>query len=384
MALRKKNEFLSILNGFVIDAPQPSNINYWWNIGSLLALCLVIQILTGVFLAMHYSSNIELAFLSVEHIMRDVNYGWAIRYCHSNGAAFFFIFVYMHMARGIYYGSYKAPRSMVWYIGVIIFLLMIITGFLGYCLPYGQMSHWGATVITNLVTAVPVIGQSIAEFLWGGTSVSNPTIQRFFSLHYLLPFILAALSLMHLIAKDRDGSSNPLGIIGTIDCLPMHPYFMFKDLITIFVFLLIYSIVVFYFPNALGDVDNYIEGNPLVTPSAIVPEFYLLPFYAILRSIPSKLGGVVVMIAAILILLLLPLLDRSIVRGNTFRVISKMGYFFFICNFLLLAGLGAQHIEVPFVLMSQIATILYFSYFIIFIPVISILENILFYISSSR
>lgn len=289
MPIRKNNEFLSLVNGYVIDSPQPSNINYWWNLGSLLALCLVIQILTGVFLAMHYSSNIELAFLSVEHIMRDVNYGWAIRYCHANGASFFFIFVYMHMARGIYYGSYKAPRSMVWYIGVIIFLLMIITGFLGYCLVYGQMSHWGATVITNLVTAVPVIGQSIAEFIWGSSSVSNPTIQRFFSLHYLLPFILAALSIMHIMAKELHGSNNPLGITSNIDAIPMHPYFIFKDLITIFVFLLVYSTMVFYFPNALGDVENYIEGNPLVTPAAIVPEFYLLPFYAILRSIPSKL-----------------------------------------------------------------------------------------------
>lgn len=292
MPIRKNNEFLSLVNGYVIDSPQPSNINYWWNLGSLLALCLVIQILTGVFLAMHYSSNIELAFLSVEHIMRDVNYGWAIRYCHANGASFFFIFVYMHMARGIYYGSYKAPRSMVWYIGVIIFLLMIITGFLGYCLVYGQMSHWGATVITNLVTAVPVIGQSIAEFIWGSSSVSNPTIQRFFSLHYLLPFILAALSIMHIMAKELHGSNNPLGITSNIDAIPMHPYFIFKDLITIFVFLLVYSTMVFYFPNALGDVENYIEGNPLVTPAAIVPEFYLLPFYAILRSIPSKLLGV--------------------------------------------------------------------------------------------
>lgn len=251
-------------------------------------------------------------------------------------------------------------------------------------MPYGQMSHWGATVITNLVTAIPVIGQSIAEFLWGGTSVSNPTIQRFFSLHYLLPFILVALSIMHIIAKDTHGSSNPLGITCTIDCLPMHPYFIFKDLITIFVFLLIYSIIVFYYPNSLGDVENYIEGNPLVTPSAIVPEFYLLPFYAILRSIPSKLLGVLTMILAILILLVLPILDRSIVRGNTFRVISKIFYFFFLCNFILLGLLGAVHIEVPFIFMGQIATVLYFAHFLVFIPIISMLENILFYISSNN
>lgn len=382
MAIRKRNEFLGLMNSYFIDSPQPSNLSYWWNLGSLLGLCLIIQILTGVFLAMHYSSNIELAFLSVEHIMRDVNYGWAIRYCHANGASFFFIFVYMHIAKGIYYGSYKSPRSMVWYIGVIIFLIMIITGFLGYCLVYGQMSHWGATVITNLVTAIPLIGTNIAEFIWGASSVSNATLQRFFSLHYLFPFLLAALILMHLLALHTNGSSNPLGITGNMDRIPFHPYFVFKDLITVFVFLLVYSIMVFYYPNMLGDVENYIAANPLVTPTAIVPEFYLLPFYAILRSIPNKLLGVVFMLAAILILLLLPTLDKSIIRGNTFRILSKLFYGFFICNFLLLGVLGAQHIEAPYILLGQISTMLYFAHFLIFIPLISILENTLFYINS--
>ena len=278
----------------------------------------------------------------------EVNYGWVVRYCHSNGAAFFFIFVYAHMARGLYYGSYRSPRIAVWYIGVIIFLLMIITGFLGYCLVYGQMSHWGATVITNLVTAIPLIGQSIAEFIWGSSSVSNPTIQRFFSLHYLLPFILAAVSCLHLLALHVHGSSNPLGITGNIDRIPMAPYFLFKDLITIFVFLLVYSILVFYFPNALGDTDNYIEGNPLVTPAAIVPEFYLLPFYAILRSIPSKLFGVITMLAAILILLIMPIVDTSRIRGNQFRPLMKFFFWVFVVNFFILMWIGSQHPEYPF------------------------------------
>lgn len=384
MAIRKSNPFLTIVNSYVIDSPEPSNINYWWNLGSLLACCLVIQLATGIFLAMHYSSNLELAFLSVQHIMIDVNYGWLIRYAHSNGAGFFFIFVYMHMARGIYYGSYRRPRIALWTIGVIIFLLMIITAFLGYCLVYGQMSHWGATVITNLVTAIPYLGQPIAEFIWGGSSVANPTIQRFFSLHYLLPFIIAAFGCIHILALHIHGSSNPLGITGKIDRIPMHPYFIFKDTITIFAFLFAYFFLISYYPEYLGDPENNIPGNPLVTPQAIVPEFYLLPFYAILRSIPSKLLGVLAMLAAILVLLALPFVDFSIIRGNAFKVISKILYGFFIVNFLLLGALGAMHIEVPFILLSQIATIFYFSYFIILLPAVSILENVLFYLSIKR
>nr|YP_008474897.1 apocytochrome b [Diddensiella santjacobensis]AGS44126.1 apocytochrome b [Diddensiella santjacobensis] len=379
MSLRKNNDILALFNSYVIDSPQPSNINYWWNLGSLLAICLVLQICTGIFLAMHYSSNIQLAFYSVDHIMRDVHYGWVLRYCHSNGASFFFIFIYIHMARGMYYGSYKAPKVLVWYVGVIIFLLLIITGFLGYTLVYGQMSHWGATVITNLCTAIPVIGDSIANFIWGGSSVSNPTIQRFFSIHYLLPFLLAAIACIHLLALHTNGSGNPLGITSNIDRIPMHPYYIFKDLITIVVFLLVYSTIVFYYPNIMGDAENYIEGNPLVTPSAIVPEFYLLPFYAILRSIPSKLLGVLAMVAAILILLILPIVDVSIIRGNAFKILSKFIYYIFICNFLLLGVLGAQHIEIPYIFLGQICTIVYFSYFIVLLPGISILENILYY-----
>jgi len=384
MALRKKNAFLSLANSYLIDSPQPSTISYWWNIGSLLGLCLVIQLGTGIFLAMHYSSNLELAFISVEHIMRDVSSGWALRYCHANGAAFFFILIYAHMARGLYYGSYKSPRVALWVIGVIIFLLLIITGFLGYVLPMGQMSLWGATVITNLMSAIPYIGMDLVEFIWGGSSVGNPTLQRFFALHYLLPFVLAALVIMHLIALHEHGSSNPLGITGNIDRLPFSPYFVFKDLITVFVFLTVYSSFVFFSPNSLGHPDNYIPANPMVTPASIVPEFYLLPFYAILRAIPSKLGGVVAMVAAILILMILPISDRSIVRGNAFKVLSKILYGLFICNFLLLGLLGSQHIEVPYVALGQFATVFYFSYFIILLPCITMLENILFYISQQN
>ena len=292
MKLLKTHPFLSLVNSYVIDSPSPSNISYLWNYGSLLGVVLVIQIATGVTLAMHYVPHVDLAFISVEHIMRDVNYGWMIRYFHANGAAFFFIFIYIHMAKGLYYGSYKAPRVMLWSIGVIIFLLLIITGFLGYVLPYGQMSFWGATVITNLMSAIPWIGNDFVEFLWGGFSVGNPTLNRFFSLHYLLPFILAALVIMHLIALHEHGSNNPLGITSNVDRIRFHPYYTFKDLVGLFVFFFLFAYFVFFNPNFFGESDNYIPANPLVTPISIVPEFYLLPFYAILRSIPHKLLGV--------------------------------------------------------------------------------------------
>lgn len=384
MSFRKSNIYLNLLNSYMIDSPQPSSINYWWNLGSLLGLCLVIQICTGIFLAMHYSSNIELAFSAVEHIMRDVQGGWFIRYAHANGASFFFICMYIHIGKGLYYGSYRAPRTLVWNVGVIIFVLTMAAAFLGYCCVYGQMSHWGATVITNLFSAIPFIGNDIVSWLWGGFSVSNPTIQRFFAFHYLVPFIIAAFVIMHFMALHTHGSSNPLGVTGNLDRLPMHGYFIFKDLITVFVFLTVYSSFVFFSPNSLGHPDNYIPANPMVTPASIVPEFYLLPFYAILRAIPSKLGGVVAMVAAILILMILPISDRSIVRGNAFKVLSKILYGLFICNFLLLGLLGSQHIEVPYVALGQFATVFYFSYFIILLPCITMLENILFYISQQN
>jgi len=376
MRVLKNHPFLKMVNSYVIDSPQPSNISYLWNFGSLLAFCLVIQIITGVTLAMHYNPSVLEAFNSVEHIMRDVNNGWLIRYLHSNTASAFFFLVYLHIGRGLYYGSYKNPRILVWTIGTIIFIIMIATAFLGYVLPYGQMSLWGATVITNLMSAIPWVGQDIVEFIWGGFAVNNATLNRFFALHFLLPFVLAALALMHLIAlHDTVGSNNPLGISGNYDRLPFSPYFIFKDLITIFIFIFILSIFVFFIPNILGDSENYVMANPMQTPPAIVPEWYLLPFYAILRSIPNKLLGVIAMFSAILILLIMPFTDLSKSRGIQFRPLSKIAFFIFISNFLILMQLGAKHVESPFIEFGQISTIIYFSYFLIIIPLISLFEN---------
>jgi len=347
-----------------------------WNFGSLLAVCLIIQIVTGVTLAMHYNPSVLEAFNSIEHIMRDVNNGWLIRYLHSNTASAFFFLVYCHIGRNLYYGSYRAPRTMVYTIGIVIFLVMIITAFLGYVLPYGQMSLWGATVITNLMSAIPWIGQDVVEFIWGGFSVNNATLNRFFALHFVLPFVLAALVLMHMITlHDKAGSGNPLGIGANYDRITFAPYFLFKDLITIFVFIIVLSLFVFFMPNALGDSENYVKANPMQTPPAIVPEWYLLPFYAILRSIPNKLLGVVAMIAAILILLLMPFTDVSKYRGIQFRPLSKIAFYVFIANFLVLMQLGAKHVESPFIEFGQISTVLYFAHFLIIVPCVSLLEN---------
>jgi ubiquinol-cytochrome c reductase cytochrome b subunit len=376
MIIFKSHPLLKLVNSYVIDSPQPSNLSYLWNFGSLLAFCLVIQIITGVTLAMHYNPSVLEAFNSVEHIMRDVNNGWLIRYLHSNTASAFFFLVYLHMGRGLYYGSYRSPRTLVWTLGTIIFLLMIVTAFLGYVLPYGQMSLWGATVITNLMSAIPWIGQDIVEFLWGGFSVNNATLNRFFALHFVLPFVLAALVLMHLIAlHDSAGSGNPLGVSGNYDRLPFAPYFLFKDLITIFIFIIILSVFVFFMPNVLGDSENYVMANPMQTPPAIVPEWYLLPFYAILRSIPNKLLGVIAMFSSLLILLIMPITDLSKLRGIQFRPLSKIAFFVFIANFLILAQLGAKHVESPFIELGQISTVLYFSHFLIIMPIISLIEN---------
>ncbi|CEG84807.1 Putative Cytochrome b [Rhizopus microsporus] len=377
MKLLKSHSLLSLANSYVIDSPQPSNLNYAWNFGSLLALCLGIQIVTGVTLAMHYTPNIDLAFISVEHIMRDVNYGWMIRYLHANTASFFFLFVYLHIGRGLYYGSYKAPRALPWSIGVIILILMMATAFLGYVLPWGQMSLWGATVITNLLSAIPWIGKDLVEFIWGGFSVDNATLNRFFSLHYLLPFILAALAVMHLLTLHEHGSSNPLGITANADRIYMHPYYSFKDLITIFLFFLVLALFLFYAPNKLGHPDNYIPANPMQTPASIVPEWYLLPFYAILRSIPDKLGGVIAMFGSLLILLAMPLLDVSRIRGSAFRPLMKFSFWLLVVDFLLLLWLGSQHVEEPFITLGQYATAFYFSWFLILVPAIGIIENTL-------
>ncbi len=378
MRILKSHPLLKLVNSYLIDASQPSNISYLWNFGSLLLCCLVVQIITGVTLAMHYNPSVLEAFNSVEHIMRDVNNGWLIRYLHSNTASAFFFLVYLHIGRGIYYGSYRAPRTLVWAIGTVILIVMMATAFLGYVLPYGQMSLWGATVITNLISAIPWIGQDIVEFIWGGFSVNNATLNRFFALHYLLPFILVALVLMHLIAlHDTAGSSNPLGISGNYDRITFAPYYLFKDLVTIFIFIFVLSLFVFFMPNVLGDSENYIMANPMQTPAAIVPEWYLLPFYAILRSIPNKLLGVIAMFSAILAIMLLPVTDLGRSKGLQFRPLSKFAFWVFVVNFLILMKLGACHVESPFIELGQLSTALYFSYFVLIVPVVSLIENTL-------
>jgi len=378
MRILKSHPVLRMVNSYVIDSPQPSNLSYLWNFGSLLAFCLIIQIITGVTLAMHYNPSTLEAFNSIEHIMRDVNNGWLIRYLHSNTASAFFFLVYLHIGRGLYYGSYKSPRTLTWVIGTIILIVMMATAFLGYVLPYGQMSLWGATVITNLMSAIPWIGQDIVEFIWGGFSVNNATLNRFFSLHFVLPFVLAALALMHLIVlHDTVGSGNPLGVSGNYDRIPFSPYYIFKDLITIFLFIIVLSIFVFFMPNVLGDSENYVMANPMQTPPAIVPEWYLLPFYAILRSIPNKLLGVIAMFSALLILLIMPFSDISRSRGVQFKPLSKIVFYVFVANFLILMQLGAKHVESPFIEFGQISTVLYFSYFLIIVPLVTYIENTL-------
>ncbi|CAK7919988.1 cytochrome b (mitochondrion) [[Candida] anglica] len=382
MTIRKTNPYLSLANSYLMDSPQPSSMNYWWNLGSLTGLCLVMQMLSGMFLAMHYSSHMELAFSSVEHMMRDVNAGWLMRYMHANGASFFFMCMYLHIGKALYYGSYKTPRTLAWTMGVMMLVLTMATAFMGYCLVYGQMSHWGATVMTNLLSAMPFLGNDMVPFMWGGFSVSNPTMQRFFALHYLLPFMLAALVVMHFMALHVHGSGNPVGMSGNMDRMPMHSYFMFKDLMTVFVFMFMFSLFMYFSPNTLGHADNYMPGNAMVTPASWVPEWYLLPFYAMLRSMPDKLGGVMAMFAALLMLLMLPITDRSVMRGNTFKVLSKFLFYLFVFNFILLGNLGQMHVEVPFIELGQYATVFYFSYYLVIVPVISTMENILFYIGS--
>jgi len=378
MRLLKSHPILRLANSYLVDSPQPINLSYSWNFGSLLGFCLIIQIVTGVTLAMHYNPSVVEAFNSVEHIMRDVNNGWLIRYLHSNTASAFFFLVYLHIGRGMYYGSYRAPRTLVWTIGTVIFILMMATAFLGYVLPYGQMSLWGATVITNLMSAIPWVGQDIVEFIWGGFSVNNATLNRFFSLHFVLPFVLAALVLMHLIVlHDTAGSGNPLGVSGNYDRIPFAPYYIFKDLITIFLFIFVLSLFVFFMPNVLGDSENYVMANPMQTPAAIVPEWYLLPFYAILRSIPNKLLGVIAMFSAILILLLLPITDVSRSRGMQFRPLSKLAFYVFVSNFLILMKLGAKHVESPFIELGQLSTVFYFLYFSVIMYSITLIENTL-------
>jgi len=370
-----KDALLSFIDSHIIDYPTPINLNYLWSFGSTAGICLVIQILTGIFLAMHYCPHIDLAFNSVEHIMTDVKYGWLIRYIHANGASMFFIVVYCHIFRGLYYGSYIYPRGRLWASGVIIFLLMMATAFMGYVLPWGQMSFWGATVITNLFSAVPFVGPSIVEWLWGGFSVGNATLNRFFSLHYLMPFVIAGLVIVHLALLHNEGSNNPLGINTNTDNIPFYPYFYVKDLFAFFILALVFSFFVFFYPNVLGHSDNYIPANPLSTPAHIVPEWYFLPFYAILRSIPDKLGGVVAMISAILVLLLLPVINTSKVRSSKFRPIFGIAYWFLVSDFLILGWIGQKPVESPYIEIGMGATVFYFVFLLILVPLIGIIES---------
>ena len=370
-----KDYILSILDNHIIDYPTPINITYAWSFGALAGICLVVQIVTGIFLAMHYTPHIDLAFSSVEHIMRDVNNGWLIRYMHANGASMFFIVVYSHIFRGLYYGSYMTPRELLWCSGVLIFLLMMATAFLGYVLPWGQMSFWGATVITNLFSAIPFAGPAIVEWLWGGFSIDNATLNRFFSLHFILPFAIAGLVIAHIALLHRDGSNNPLGIDSRSDSIPFYPYAYVKDLFSLIVFIVFFSIFLFYFPNLLGHPDNYIPADPMSTPAHIVPEWYFLPFYAILRSIPDKLGGVAAMGCAIVILFFLPFINTSEVRSSTFRPIYRKLFWFIFADFLLLGWIGQEIVETPYVQIGQIATVFYFFYFLVLIPFVGLLET---------
>jgi len=372
-----KIKLMTVINDHLIDYPTASNISYLWGFGSLAGMCLVIQIVSGILLAMHYTPHVDLAFLSVEHIMRDVNNGWLIRYIHANGASMFFIIVYLHIGRGLYYGSYITPRGLLWVSGVILFVLMMATAFMGYVLPWGQMSFWGATVITNLFTAIPLIGESIAYWLWGGFSVDNATLNRFFSLHYLLPFLIVGVVLLHLILLHKDGSSNSLGNGFFPDKIPFYPYLYVKDLYGFILLIMFFSYFIFFDPNLLGHSDNYIEANPMVTPTHIVPEWYFLPFYAILRSIPDKLGGVVCMGLAIVILAVLPILNTSSVSSTQFRPLFKLFYWFLVIDVLLLGWLGAKPVEEPYILIAQLSTSFYFLFFVICVPLIGLVEHYL-------
>ena len=364
--------------------PAPKNLSYWWNFGSLAGFALVVMILTGIMLAMQYTAHVDHAFDSVERIMRDVNYGWLLRYVHMNGGSFFFIVVYIHLFRGLYYGSYKEPRELLWILGVFILIAMMATAFMGYVLPWGQMSFWAAKVITNLFSAVPLIGESIVTWLWGGYSVDNPTLNRFYALHYLMPFVIVGLVVVHIWALHTFGSNNPLGIDtkGPQDRIPFHPYYTVKDLFGMGVYLIAFSAIVFFAPNSLGEPINYIEANPLVTPAHIVPEWYFLPYYAILRSItfdiwfiPAKLTGVVLMFGSLLILLLVPWLDRSPVRSARFRPLYKQAFWVFFVVCLILGWVGYNPPEPPYIYIGQAATAYYFGHFIIILPLLSVLER---------
>ena len=371
---------LLTLSKHLTDYPTPKNLNYWWTFGGILTFCLITQIVTGLTLAMHYIAHADMAFESVEHIMRDVNYGWLIRYIHANGASMFFLAVYIHIFRSLFYGSYKAPREIIWIIGIIIYLLMMAAAFMGYVLPWGQMSFWGATVITNLFSAIPLVGEGIVTWLWGGYSVDNPTLTRFFTLHYLIPFLILGLVVLHIWALHVPGNNNPVGIDvkkPSKDTVPFHPYIVIKDTFALLMFMIVFAFFVFYTPNILGHADNYIEADPLVTPAHIVPEWYLLPFYAILRSVPDKLLGVIAMLSAILILAALPWLDTSKIRSAVFRPLYKQFYWILVADVLILGYVGAMPAEGLYLLVARVATAYYFLHFLVILPVLGLKEKTL-------
>nr|AUG59282.1 cytochrome b [Poecilia vivipara] len=371
--LRKSHPLLKIANDALVDLPAPVNISAWWNFGSLLGLCLIAQILTGLFLAMHYTSDISMAFSSVAHICRDVNYGWLIRNMHANGASLFFVCIYLHIGRGLYYGSYLYKET--WNIGVILLLLVMMTAFVGYVLPWGQMSFWGATVITNLLSAVPYVGDTLVQWIWGGFSVDNATLTRFFAFHFLLPFIVAAATLVHLIFLHETGSNNPIGLNSDADKISFHPYFSYKDLLG-FIFLLTTLVALALFsPNLLGDPENFTPANPLVTPPHIKPEWYFLFAYAILRSIPNKLGGVLALLASILVLMVIPLLHTSKQRSLTFRPLTQLLFWLLVADVIILTWIGGMPVEHPFIIIGQIASFLYFFLFLFLIPTTALVEN---------
>uniref|UniRef100_A0AAU7BAA9 Cytochrome b n=1 Tax=Isoplectron armatum TaxID=3073468 RepID=A0AAU7BAA9_9ORTH len=364
MPMRTSHPLFKIANNALIDLPTPSNISSWWNFGSLLGLCLIIQILTGLFLAMHFTANIEMAFDSMIHICRDVNYGWFLRTLHANGASFFFICIYLHIGRGMYYGSFNFHYT--WMVGVIILFMVMGTAFMGYVLPWGQMSFWGATVITNLLSAVPYLGTDLVQWVWGGFAVDNATLTRFFTIHFLLPFIVAALTLIHLLFLHQTGSNNPLGTNSNIDKIPFHPYFTFKDIIGFILLIASLTLLTLLNPYLLGDPDNFTPANPLITPIHIQPEWYFLFAYAILRSIPNKLGGVIALVFSIAILLLMPLFNKNKFRSSQFYPINQVLFWCMLSIVILLTWIGARPVEDPFIITGQILTILYFAYYMIY------------------